>query len=132
MKTKTIKQTLTFGIAPEKLYDLLLNGKKMSSAQGQLSTVNKRANGKFTVFNNYCQGYNIELEPGRKIVQAWHFNEDGWPDDHFSTCTFLLTPTAKGTKLTFTQTDVPASTYESLNEGWHEYYWEPIQLAIGN
>ncbi|MGB3077563.1 MAG: hypothetical protein WBB31_00680, partial [Saprospiraceae bacterium] len=39
---------------------------------------------------------------------------------------------AKGTKLTFTQTDVPASTYDSLSKGWKDYYWEPIQLAIGN
>ncbi|MEP6795939.1 MAG: SRPBCC family protein [Saprospiraceae bacterium] len=132
MKTRTIKQTINFPATPEKLFDMLMSGKTMSAFHGGKTTMNKRANGKFTVFDGYCHGYNIELDPGKKIVQAWHFKEEGWPDDHFSTCTFLLTPTSKGTKLTFTQTDVPASAYDGLNEGWKEYYWEPIQLAIEN
>ncbi|MBK9981803.1 MAG: SRPBCC domain-containing protein [Saprospiraceae bacterium] len=129
---KTIKQTLNFSIPPEKLYDMLMSSKTMSAIHGGKTTMNKRVNGKFTVFDGYCHGYNIELDPGKKIVQAWHFNEEGWPEDHFSKCTFLLQPFAKGTKLTFTQTDVPASTYDSLSKGWKDYYWEPIQLAIGN
>jgi len=90
MKTKTIKQTINFPTTPEKLYDMLLSGKTMSQIHGAKSTMNKRANGKFTVFDGYCHGHNIELDPGKKIVQAWHFKEVGWPDDHFSECTFLL------------------------------------------
>ncbi|MFZ1677073.1 MAG: SRPBCC domain-containing protein [Saprospiraceae bacterium] len=132
MKTKTIKQTVIFSTTPEKLYDMLMSSKTLSAIHHGKTTMNKRPKGKFTVFDGYCHGYNIELDPGKKIVQAWHFKEEGWPDDHFSICTFLLTPTSKGTKLTFTQTDVPSVTYDSLSEGWKEYYWEPIQLAIGN
>lgn len=131
MKTRPIKQTVIFSTTPEKLYDMLLSSKAMSAIHHGKTTMNKRANGKFTVFDGYCHGYNIELVPGRKIVQAWHFNEEGWPDDHFSICTFLLEPTAKGTKLTFIQEDVPASAYDGLKQGWKDYYWEPIQLAIG-
>ncbi|HZV71053.1 MAG TPA: SRPBCC domain-containing protein [Saprospiraceae bacterium] len=132
MKTKTIKQIITFPTTPDKLYDILLSAKAMSQIHGSKTTMSKRANGKFTVFDGYCHGYNIELDPGKKIVQAWHFKEEGWPDDHFSECTFLLQPNVKGTKLSFTQTGVPASAFEGLNEGWKEYYWEPLQLEISN
>jgi|SRR4030095_6977346 activator of HSP90 ATPase len=126
MKTKTIKQTITFPSTPEKLYSLLLDSKKMSAIHNGKTTMTKRANGKFMVFDGYCQGYNMELVEGERIVQAWHFNEEGWPDDHFSVCTFLLEPNAKGTKLTFFQEGVPSSTFESLNKGWYTYYWNPI------
>ncbi len=126
MKTRTIKQTVTFPITPEKLYSLLLDSKKMSAIHAGITKMTKRSNGKFTVFDGYCNGYNIELVEGRKIRQAWHFAEDGWPDDHFSMCTFLLEPSAEGTKLTFAQSGVPENKYEDLKEGWVKYYWKPI------
>ena len=126
MKTKTLKQTITFPTTPEKLYALLLNSKLMSDIHQGKTTMSKRANGKFIVFNGYCHGYNIELVEGKKIVQAWHFAEDGWPDDHFSVCTFLLEPKTKGTKLAFTQSDVPTTAYDALKEGWYTYYWNPL------
>ncbi len=126
MKTKSIKQTVNFNTTPDKLYALLLDSKKLTAIHGQKTSMTKRSNGKFTVFGGYCHGYNIDLKEGKKIVQAWHFAEEGWPEEHFSTCTFLLAPSAKGTKLTFTQTDVPAPNYESLSDGWKTYYWQPI------
>jgi len=130
MKTKTIKQTITFPTSPEKLYSLLLDSKKMSAIHGGKTSMTKRANGKFTVFDGYCHGFNIELLEGKKIVQAWNFKETGWPEDHFSVCTFLLEPSPKGTKLTFTQTGVLATNYEALKEGWRTYYWEPIKAFL--
>ena len=126
MKTKTIRQTIIFPTTPEKLYAMLFDSKKLTVMHNGKTSMTRRTNGKFTVFGGYCHGYNIELTEGKKIVQAWHFAEEGWPDDHFSTCTFLLEPTAKGTKLTFTQNGVPERNYESLKEGWHDYYWKPI------
>jgi activator of HSP90 ATPase len=130
MKTKTIKQTVILPVTPKELYTLLLDSKKMSTIHNGKTSMTKRANGKFTVFDGYCQGYNMELVEGKRIVQAWHFNESGWPDDHFSVCTFLLEPNSKGTKLTFIQTDVPSQNYDSLNEGWYTYYWNPIEQYL--
>lgn len=130
MKTKTIKQTVTFPTSPEKLYSLLLDSKKMSAIHAGKTKMTKRANGKFTVFDGYCNGYNIELVDGQKITQAWHFAEDGWPDEHFSLCTFLLEPSPYGTKLSFAQSEVPEHKFEALKKGWKTYYWDPIQKFL--
>jgi activator of HSP90 ATPase len=130
MKTKSIKQTVTFPISPDALYSLLLDSKKMSAIHAGETKMTKRPNGKFTVFDGYCNGYNIELVDGKKIKQAWHFAEDGWPDDHFSLCTFLLEPSPKGTKLTFEQSEVPAHKAEDLKKGWKTYYWDPIMKYL--
>ena len=60
-----------------------MDEKKHAAFTGSKATISTKLKGKFSVFDGYCQGYNIELVKGKKIVQAWHFAEDGWPDDHF-------------------------------------------------
>ncbi len=130
MKTKNIKQTVTFAAKPEEVYELLMNAKKHSDFTGSDVKMSKKLNGKFTAYDGYCHGHNIELEPGRKIVQAWHFAEDGWPDDHFSICTFNFAKTGLGTKLTFAQTGVPDHKAKALSDGWKQYYWEPMKRFL--
>ena len=127
MKTKTIRQTVTFPASSKTIYDLLFDSRKLTKLHGGKTSMTRRPKGKFTVFEGYCHGHNIELKENKSIEQAWYFQEEGWPDDHFSTCLFVLEKSPKGSKLTFTQKGVPESTYESLKEGWHQYYWQPIK-----
>jgi activator of HSP90 ATPase len=126
MKTKTIKQTVTLNASPEDVYEILMDAKKHGSLTGTTVKMSKKVSGRFDVFNGYCHGYNIELEKGKKIIQAWNFDEDGWPADHFSICTFLFEAVEKGTKLTFIQSGVPEHKFEELKEGWKQYYWKPM------
>lgn len=130
MKTKTIRQTATFEASPEKIYDLIMDEKEHSAFTGSKAVINPDLNGKFTVFDGYCYGYNIELERGKKIIQAWHFDEDGWPDDHFSICNFGFEKEGNKTRLRFLQTDVPEQNVESLKDGWKQFYWDSIKTYL--
>lgn len=130
MKTTTIKQTATFNASPKEVYDLIMNPKKHSAFTGTKVTMSNAIKGKFSAFDGYMYGYNIELVEGKKIVQAWHFTEEGWPDDHYSICTFVFETDGKKTKLTFRQAEVPEQTAESLKSGWKEYYWEPMKAYL--
>ena len=130
MKTKTIKQTATFHATPKEVYELLMDAKKLSKLSGQKAKMSDKINGKFEVFDGYCKGYNIELKEEKKIIQAWHFAEKGWPDDHFSICTFSFAKVPGGTRLSFTQKEVPEKNYESLKSGWKEFYWEPMKKLL--
>lgn len=130
MKTKSIKQTVTFNTTPETFYNLIMDEKKIAVFTGSKVTMSKKLNGKFNVFDGYCHGYNIELIEGKKIVQAWHFAEDGWPDDHYSICTFDLENASNKTKLRFLQTDVPEHQVDSLKNGWKEFYWDTIKAYL--
>lgn len=130
MKTKTIKQSATFSVKPIQVYELIMDEKKHSKFTGTVVKMSRKVNGKFNVFDGYCHGYNIELEEGRKIVQAWHFQEDGWPEDHFSICTFIFEPIKEGTRLTFTQKGVPEHKFEDLKKGWKQFYWEPMKAFL--
>ena len=130
MNTETIKQKVTFNTKPDVLYALLLNEKVLSGLTGTKAKMSTAVNGKFDIFDGYCHGYNMELVEGKKIVQAWHFAEDGWPDDHFSICTFTLEKSDGRTKLEFVQTGVPDNNVESLKSGWKEFYWDPIKSYL--
>lgn len=127
MKTKTSKQSTTFNATAQEVYEALLDSKKHTAFTGAHAKIDKKVNGKFSVYDGYCHGYNIELVKNEKIVQAWHFAEDGWPDDLFSECTFLLEQTGNKTKLTFVQTGVPENKVTALTSGWKEYYWKPLK-----
>lgn len=132
MKTKSIKQTVTFDAPAEKVYNLIMDPKKHAAFTRSEVTMTTKVNGKFRVFDGYCHGHNIELVRGEKIVQAWHFAEDGWPEDHFSVCTFVFKDLDNKTKLTFLQKDVPEHKVEALKEGWKQYYWQPMKAYLKN
>ena len=107
-----------------------MDQKKHAAFTGAKVTMSTKVNGKFNIYDGYCQGYNIELTKGKKIVQAWHFAEEGWPDDHFSICTFKLEKLGDKTKLSFLQTGVPEHKVEELNGGWKQFYWEPMKAYL--
>jgi activator of HSP90 ATPase len=130
MRTKTIKQIATFEASPAEVYDLIMNSEKhaeFTDAEAKMSTA---IDGKFEVFDGYCHGYNIELKNGEKIVQAWHFDEVDWPENHFSICTFTFEAFNDKTKLIFEQTGIPIGNFESLKKGWKEYYWDPMKAYL--
>jgi activator of HSP90 ATPase len=130
MKTKSISQTVTFNATPEKIYHMLMDQKEHASFTGSKASIDNRVSGQFSVFDGYCQGYNIDLIEGRKIVQAWHFAEDGWPEDHFSICTFNIEPAGNKTKLKFLQTKVPEKNAALLKNGWKEFYWDAMKAYL--
>lgn len=130
MKTATIKQSYTFHASPEEVYELIMDAKKHAAFTGGPVRMSKKVNGPFEVFGGYAYGSNIELLPGKKIVQAWHFREEGWPDGHFSLCTFRFFPKGSSTLMRFTQTGVPEQSMKNLKNGWKEFYWNPMKKAL--
>jgi len=126
METGAINQTITFDAPAITVYQLLMDADQHSAFTDSDVEMSAEVDGKFKVFDGYCTGYNIELAEGKKIVQAWHFQEDGWPDDHYSICTFLLEERDGKTHLEFTQTGVPVHKVEALRKGWEDFYWIPM------
>ncbi|MFC2019030.1 SRPBCC domain-containing protein [Chloroflexota bacterium] len=81
--------------------------------------------GKFSAYDGYNEGINLELVPDRKIVQSWRGSD--WPEGHYSRTTFSLDEAGGVTHLTFIQTDVPEEFYHDIYQGWHDYYWKPMK-----
>ena len=127
---KTIRQTVNFKASPHEVYEALMNSKKHAEFTESPAGINNKAGGKFTAYDGYIEGTNLELTPDKKIVQKWRGSD--WSEGHYSTATFLLQKTKSGTKLKFVQTNVPDEQYEPISHGWHEHYWNKMKRMFEN
>jgi activator of HSP90 ATPase len=125
MKTKTIKQTATLTATPNEVYDALMDSKKHSKFTGGKCTMSTKVGGKFTAYDGYIHGENLELARGKKIVQSW--NSSDFPAGHFSKTTYNFSKTKTGTKISFTHSGVPDDQFKSVKQGWIDYYWTPMK-----
>ena len=125
--TKTITQSEFFpSVRPMRIYDALLDGKKHSKMTGAKATGDAAVGGKFTAWDGYISGTNLELEPGRRIVQEWQTSEwpAGAPPSHLE---WTFAEKDGGTEVTMVHSNVPAAQADSYKQGWIDYYWTPMK-----
>lgn len=60
---------------PQKIYKAWLNSKEHTAMSGSKATASAKIKGKFTAWDGYISGHNLELQDGKKIVQAWRSTE---------------------------------------------------------
>lgn len=128
MKTTSLRQSASFPASPHEMFELLMDAKKHAAFTGGEAAISRKVGGKFTTFDGWAEGKNLELVLDKKIVQTWR-NSD-WPEGHYSTITFELRKTKDGTRLTFTQTDLPSQFAKAIAQGWKDYYWEPMREML--
>jgi activator of HSP90 ATPase len=128
MKTRTIRQSATFKSSPSEVYEMLMDSRKHSKFTGAKANISRKVGGKFSAYGKYIQGINLELVPARRIVQAWRGND--WPKGQYSIATFSLKRIKGGTHLVFTQIGVPDREYKGINQGWRDYYWNPMKEML--
>jgi len=125
MKTKTIKQTAEFKVSPLQVYEALMDPKKHAKFTGESAKINQKEGGSFSVYSGYASGKNIKLVPGKLIVQSWTTTD--WPKGHYSEVIFEFQKSDHGTKMTFTQKDVPEANCASIKDGWKDFYWKRME-----
>jgi activator of HSP90 ATPase len=125
---KNIKQNATFKASAHDVYEALIDSKKHSEFTGGKAVISRRVGGKFTAYDGYAEGKNVELVPDKKIVQTWRASD--WPEGQISEVTFALEETDGKTKLTFTQTNIPADQAGDIAQGWRDYYWKPLKKML--
>ena len=125
MKTRTLRQTVTFDASPTDVYNMLMDSKKHQSLSGEPARISTKVGGKFTAWRSHLSGINLVLKPGERIVQAWRAT--GWPLDHYSIAIFDIKRGRAGTELEFTQIGIPPDRYSGHYRGWIETYWTPMK-----
>ena len=113
---KTLRQSVTFKAGPHAVYEALMDSRRHAAFSGMPARISRKPGGRFTAYGPYLSGVNLELIPGKKIVQLWR--SKNWPKFHYSTVTFVLTKVKGGTRLDFTQAGVPDNDYKAKKSGW--------------
>lgn len=126
---KTIKQRVKFKAAPSTIYELLADSKKHTAVTGRKATISPKIGGPFTLGGNEVSGVNVDLAPGRRIVQAWRHRS--FPEGVFSMAAVTLTPTPDGgTELVLTHRGVPKHLIPATEQNWRDRYWSRIKAWI--
>jgi activator of HSP90 ATPase len=128
--SKTIIQDVVFkGTTPKAIYDIYMESKKHSKATGAPASISPEEGGEYSAHNGYITGKNLQLIPGKLIVQSWR--AQSWPEDSVdSTFIIYLEPQRADTLLHAVHANVPDSAADDLDKGWHKMYWEPFRLYI--
>jgi uncharacterized protein YndB with AHSA1/START domain len=126
LKTKTIKQKVIIPATPKEVYETLMDPKKHSAFTGSNATGDPRVGGKFTAWDGYISGRNLELDRGKRIVQEWITTE--WPDGYpTSRLELTLKKVKEGTELSMVHSEVPAEQADDYEQGWFDSYWNPLR-----
>ncbi len=130
MKTADLHQTLFFPTDALDFYKCIMDARIHSSFTGDEAVISDLEGTSFTTFGGYIEGENVVLERGKKIVQKWKANEDGWPANHYSEIAFVITDKGKGCEVDFFHTAIPEAKLASITKGWTDYYWEPLRIYL--
>ena len=111
--------------SPEEIYSAWLDSAGHAGMTGSPATVNAKVGEEFEAWDGYIQGRNLELEPGKRIIQAWRTTEFE-PSDEDSLVEVVLEPAAGGTKVTIRHSNLPADGEQYL-QGWIDFYFQPMK-----
>lgn len=129
METRTIRQSVTIAAGARDVYEALADSKRHARFTRDKARISRKVGGAFSCYGGYITGINLELAPGRLIVQAWR--SKGWPEGHYSVVSFRLSALGpKRTRLDFVQIGVPAGDVKAKSAGWKEHYWTRLKSML--
>jgi uncharacterized protein YndB with AHSA1/START domain len=127
--TKSITQEVTIKARAKKVYDALTDAKQFSAFSGGApAEIDAQEGGSFSCFGGHIKGRNIELVPGKRVVQAWRSVK--WADGVYSIVRFELSEEGGSTKIFFDQAGFPEEAGPHLEVGWAKMYWEPLKAYL--
>ena len=125
-----IHQEITYQAEPDTLYAALISSRSFGEFTGAPAEIDADEGGAFSCFAGQIIGRNIELVPGKRIVQAWRVA--GWDEGVFSIVRFGFERLGPETRLTLDHSGFPDEFGEHLAAGWPKMYWEPLRTYLAS
>jgi uncharacterized protein YndB with AHSA1/START domain len=114
---------------PDDVYGAWLDSDGHSKMTGSPAHASTDVGGKFDAWDGYISGENLELDPGRRILQSWR--AASYKDsDEDSQIEVIFEVVEGGAKVTLTHTNVP-DDQGSHEPGWTTHYFEPMKAWFG-
>ncbi len=130
MGTESIQVSGVINASADQIYDAWLDAHQHSKFTGGTATVEPGIGGKFSAWDGYIQGTTLELEYGRRIVQAWRTTEfpAGSPDSRLEV---VLEPIGDATRVTLRHSEIPEGQGGRYEQGWKEHYLTRMTKFFG-
>jgi activator of HSP90 ATPase len=118
--------TAAFPVSAQLLYTAWMSTRGHSAFTGSKAVVDPVKGGKFTAWDGYISGSNVETEPFSRAVQKWRCMDfpDGSPDSRLE---IRFDDEKGGARLTLIHTGLPEGLEKEIEKGWKEYYFKPMK-----
>ncbi len=129
MKTDSLRLTAVLPAAPATVQAAWLDGALHAAMTGAPATGEARVGARFTAWEDYIEGENLEVAAGR-VLQSWRTTQfpPGAPNSRLEV---QFGEAVGGTELTLIHTQIPLGQGDAYEEGWEEYYFAPMRAYFG-
>lgn len=124
---RTITQSYTIHAPRHLVWRALVEPELIEAWGGGPVIMNDHEGSAFSMWGGSVHGTNTHIVDDELLEQDWYSGDD-WP--HASKVTIELEDEDDGTLVTLTQHDVPASEIDDVDDGWHEYFFGPLQKLV--
>lgn len=123
--------TATFPVTANEVYEAWLDSRSHSAMTGGEAIMSDALGDEVSAWDGYITGRNVELVPGRRIVQSWR--TDNFTDEQADSIVSVTLEDAPdgGTLLTLIHSNVPDDQRSYEEGGWQTHYFEPMQEYFG-
>ena len=128
--TYRFKLTDVIPASPRQIYDAWLGSRGHRAMTGRKAKQSAKVGASHMAHNGYISGKNLELKPGKRIVQSWR-TTNFTDADKDSKITVALRAVKGGTQLTLTHSGAPNDHTNYENGGWQNNYFKPMKKYFG-
>jgi activator of HSP90 ATPase len=121
--TRAIQQSVTLRANAQELFATFVDGKRHAAMTGASTSNNGKVGARWNAWGGSLWGTNLQLVPGRMIVQSWRssaFKET----DTDSILTITFTKAKGGTRVDLVHVNVPVQDHKGVTGGWKTNYWD--------
>src|SRR5271170_862146 len=122
---RPVHHEITVPASPAAVFHAYTTSREHAEFTGSSARMSSRIGGAFTCGDASILGFNLDLVPGKRVVQAWRLSH--WKPGVYSLVTLSLTKKGKGTLLVLDHLAIPPEERGEIDEGWKTYYWNPLK-----
>ena len=122
----TFTLTAVIPASPQTVYDAWLDSRGHSQMTGGEAKISAEVGSHYRAWDGYISGENVELVPGKRIVQSWRTTQFTEKDPD-SKIVVTLAADKEGTRLTLEHINVPDRQTSYEKGGWQDHYFTPMQ-----
>lgn len=126
MSKESISLEIILNTSADQFYKDWLTSETHADFTGGEAIASDKIGAAYSAWDGYISGKNIELIPGKKIVQSWRSTEFTDSDEDSIIELKLDAIGSNELKLTLHHKNIPAGAGEKYKAGWEEHYFEPM------
>ena len=111
---------------PEEVFAALTNPFQIELWSGYPADMKAEKGYVFSLWEGDITGVNLEVVPGRLLVQEWFFGER----EEQSIVRITLKKEGVRTQVSLQHSHIPAEVYDEITEGWKDYYLGSVKSML--